>query len=149
MQYAWLIWSLMLLVIWAVVYFSLRSKESRKEMLIVSLWTSLLGLTEPFFVPEYWNPPSLFNLALRTGFDIESLLFAFGVGGLAVVIYEGIFPVKHERVSTEEKRRPRHKYHLLALLSAREGGAEAWLPEVQEEGALPGGVRDCRAGPPV
>lgn len=117
MQYAWLIWSLILLVIWVIVYLSLRSRESKKEMLIVSLWTSLLGLTEPLFVPEYWSPPSLFDLALRTGFDIESFLFAFGVGGLAVVIYERIFRIKHERVSTEEKHKPRHKYHLLALLS--------------------------------
>jgi hypothetical protein len=29
-------------------------------------------------VPEYWRPPSLFDLALKNGFDIESLLFAFG-----------------------------------------------------------------------
>lgn len=118
MQYAWLIWSLILLLVWCFVYFSLKNKESRKEMLVVSLWTSLLGLTEPLFVPEYWRPPSLFDLALRTGFDLESLLFAFGVGGLAVVIYERIFRVKHEQISVEEKHKPRHKYHLLALLSA-------------------------------
>lgn len=118
MQYAWLVWSLILLVIWAAVYLSLKSKESRKEMLVVSFWTSLLGLTEPLFVPEYWSPPSLFDLAMKTGFDIESLLFAFGVGGLAVVMYESIFRIKHERISVEEKHQPRHKFHLLALLSA-------------------------------
>jgi len=118
MQYAWLIWSLLLLAIWAVVYLSLKNKESKKEMFIVSLWTSLLGFTEPLFVPEYWSPPSLFDLALKTGFDIESLLFAFGVGGLAVVIYERVFRVKHKQVSVEERHKPRHKYHLLALLSA-------------------------------
>lgn len=118
MHYAWLIWSLMLLVVWAAVYLSLESKESRKEMLVVSLWTSLFGLTEPLFVPEYWSPPSLFDLALKTGFDLESLLFIFGVGGLAVVIYERIFRVKHVKISAEEKHRPRHKYHLLAILSA-------------------------------
>jgi protein-S-isoprenylcysteine O-methyltransferase Ste14 len=33
----------------------------------VSLATSLLGLTEPIFVPEYWNPPSLFDEAQRAG----------------------------------------------------------------------------------
>ena len=117
MQYAWFVWSLILLVIWVIIYLSLRGKESRKKMLAVSLWTSLLGLTEPLFVPEYWSPPSLFDLALKTGFDIESLLFAFGVGGLAVVIYEKIFRVKQAKISTKEKHHPRHKYHLLALLS--------------------------------
>lgn len=57
-------------------------------MMVVSLWTSLLGLTEPLFVPEYWAPPSLFDLASRTGFDIESFIFSFAIGGIAVVIYE-------------------------------------------------------------
>lgn len=118
MQYAWLIWSLMLLAIWFAVYVSLRSKESKKEMLVVSLWTSFLGLTEPLFVPEYWTPSSFFDLAQKTGFDIESLLFSFGVGGLAVVIYERIFLIRHEQVSMKEKHQPRHKFHLLALLSA-------------------------------
>ncbi len=118
MQYAWLVWSLILLVIWGLVYFSLKNRESKKEMFVVSLWTSFLGLTEPLFVPEYWSPPSLFNLAIKTGFDIESLLFAFGVGGLAVAIYERIFRIKHEQVITKERHKPRHKYHLLALFSA-------------------------------
>ncbi len=118
MQYAWLLWSSILLVIWAVVYVLLKNKESRKEMLTVSLWTSLAGLTQPLFVPEYWNPPSLFNLALKTGFDIESLLFAFGIGGLAVIIYESVFSVAHTKISTEEKHLSRHAHHLFALISA-------------------------------
>ena len=118
MQYAWFIWSLALLVVWIVVYLSLKSKESKREMLVVSLWTSLLGLTEPLFVPIYWSPPSLFDLALRTGFDIESILFSFGVGGLAVIAYERIFHVEHEQIGMEERHKTRHKYHLLALLSA-------------------------------
>ncbi len=118
MQYIWLIGSLALLIIWIVVYLVLRDKTSRKEMLTVSLWTSLLGLTEPIFVPEYWNPPSLFNLAQKTGFDIESLIFAFGVGGLAVVIYEAIFKIKHQKISLAEKHHPKHRLHLLVLFSA-------------------------------
>ncbi len=108
----------MLLVVWGVVFLLLKDKGSRKEMLVVSLWTSLLGLTEPIFVPEYWNPPSLFDLAQRTGFDIESFLFSFGVGGLTVVVYEWIFKIRHEKVSLAERHQSRHKFHWLALLSA-------------------------------
>jgi len=118
MRYAWLTWSLLLLLVWSVVYFSLRSGKSRREMLVVSLWTSLLGFTEPLFVPAYWNPPSLFNLAQKTGFDIESFLFSFGVGGLTVVLYEWIFPVRHEVVSIVERHHPRHRFHVFVLLSA-------------------------------
>jgi Lycopene cyclase len=57
MQYAYLIWSLLLLVLWLALYFSLRDRENRREMLMVSLFTAPLGLTEPIFVPEYWLPP--------------------------------------------------------------------------------------------
>lgn len=118
MQYAWLIWSLLLIGIWGVIYFSLNTKEKKREMLIVSLWTSALGLTEPLFVPEYWSPPSLFNLALRTGFDIESLIFSFGIGGIAVILYELIFRARHEKINYREKHAPQHRNHLMALLSA-------------------------------
>ena len=120
MQYAWLIWSIFLLAIWAIVYLTLKTKESKKEMLTVSLWTSIMGLTEPLFVPEYWNPPSLFNLAEKTGFDIESIIFAFGIGGLAVVLYEytSFKKVKHTKISQKEKMSPRHRFHILALLAA-------------------------------
>ncbi len=117
MQYAWLVWSLILVVIWMIIYLSIYDKQRKKEMLIVSLWTSLLGLTEPLFVPEYWNPPSLFDLAARTGFDIESLIFSFGIGGIAVIIYEQIFRTRHEKIRQRERYFPIHKYHFLVLVS--------------------------------
>ena len=117
-QYIWLIWSLILIVIWFVIYISLDSKDKKREMLVVSFWTSLLGLTEPLFVPIYWNPPSLFDLASRTGFDIESLIFSFGIGGLAVVLYERIFRSRHTAVSALEHHSPRHRFHIWTLLSA-------------------------------
>ncbi|MFA4975217.1 MAG: lycopene cyclase domain-containing protein [Candidatus Paceibacterota bacterium] len=118
MQYIWLIWSLILIVIWLIIYLSLDSREKKREMLIVSLWTSLLGLTEPLFVPAYWAPPSLFNLALRTGFDIESLIFSFGIGGIAVIFYEQIFHRNYVVMSTMEQHSSRHKFHLWTILSA-------------------------------
>jgi hypothetical protein len=117
-HYAWLTWSLLLLVVWAVVYISLRNRRSRREMLVVSFWISLLGLTEPLFIPAYWNPPSLFDLAQRTRFDLESLLFSFGIGGLAVVIYEWIFPVGHASIPPTERHLPRRRFHLFTILSA-------------------------------
>jgi hypothetical protein len=114
-QYVWLSGSLGLLFIWLVIYLSLKRKESKKEMLIVSLWTSLLGLTEPLFVPSYWNPPSLFDLAQKTGFDIESIIFTFSVGGIAAVIYEVIFKIKHQPVSLKERLKSIHRLHYFFL----------------------------------
>ena len=78
----WLVFSLILLGIWLIVFLSIRIKTIKKEMLVVSLLTAPLGLTEPLFVPEYWSPPSLFDLAARTGFDIESLALARALGFL-------------------------------------------------------------------
>ena len=84
MQYVWFIWSLIILALWAVIYLS--QKSVRKEMLKMSLITMPFGLTEPLFVPEYWFPPSLFNLAENTGFDIESIIFSFAIGGTGLFI---------------------------------------------------------------
>ena len=117
-QFAWLLWSLLLVGVWAVVCLFLKNRDARKEMLVVSLWTSLLGLTEPLFVPEYWNPPSLFDLAHRTGFDIESLIFSFAMGGIAVAIYDWIFNPRHVTAPGKERHNQHHKYHLWAILSA-------------------------------
>src|SRR5713226_8617639 len=103
MHYAWFTWSLLLLLVWAIVYRSLRSPQSRREMLGMSLWTSLLGFTELLFVPSYWNLPSLFDLAQGIHLDIESVLFSFGVGGLTAAIYEGISPVRHQTASFGER----------------------------------------------
>lgn len=114
-QYVWLAFSLGLFFIWLVIFLSLKNREGKKEMLLVSLWTSLLGLTEPLFVPEYWNPPSLFNLAQKTGFDIESIIFSFAVGGIAAVIYETTFKTRHAAVPLKEKLKSIHKLHYFFL----------------------------------
>ncbi|MBI3045957.1 MAG: hypothetical protein HYY86_00210 [Candidatus Harrisonbacteria bacterium] len=116
MHYAWFFWSLILLAVWVIVYFLTKEKESRSEMLKMSFWTSLLGLTEPLFVPEYWNPPTLFDLAQRTGFDLESFIFSFAIGGIATAIYELIFPLRHEKMSVEEMNGKQHRFHWLAVV---------------------------------
>jgi len=66
-QYVWLAWSSAFLVPWALAWWL--SPANRRAMLWSSLYTTPFGLSEPLFVPEYWAPPSLFDLALRTGFD--------------------------------------------------------------------------------
>ncbi len=111
----WLTASLILLVVWLVIF--IFKSKARKEMFWVSLLTMPFGLTEPLFVPEYWSPPSLFNLASTTGFDIESLIFSFAIGGIGAVLYEALINVKHQKLSKHEKHRKKHRFHLLALSS--------------------------------
>jgi hypothetical protein len=113
MQYVWFIWSLIILALWAVIY--LLRKESRKEMLKMSLITMPFGFTEPLFVPEYWFPPSLFDLAIKTGFDIESLIFSFAIGGIGTVLYNLIFKRSLAEIPHNERNHNRHRLHIYIL----------------------------------
>lgn len=112
-QYVWLLWSTAFLCPWLVLY--LYWPELRRLMLRASALTSLLGLTEPIFVPEYWDPPSLFDLARRTGFDIESFVFCFAIGGIGTVLYRALAQREPRAVTHAESHSPRHRFHLLAL----------------------------------
>lgn len=113
MQYAWFMWSLGFLSVWVVVF--ILRKEFRKEMMLISLLTMPLGLTEPLFVPRYWNPPSLFNMAQNTGFDLESLIFCFSIGGICSVAYKIIF--KARNIPLNQSERQQHRLHGLLLTS--------------------------------
>lgn len=117
MNYAFGIWSLILLAIWLLVFKGIRLSSGRAQMLKCSLFTLPLGLTEPLFVPEYWSPPTLFNLARTTGFDIESLVFAFAVGGLAGSLYELLVPLTHSPLGEMQRRHPHHRWHMVVLTS--------------------------------
>lgn len=115
MQSVWLIWSLLILSLWGLIYYS--KKEFRKEMLKMSLITLPFGLTEPLFVPEYWFPPSIFDLAVKTGFDIESFIFSFAIGGLGTVLYNLIYKQKYVKLPKSEREHQRHKWHIYILFS--------------------------------
>lgn len=114
--YAYLALSSALFAVGLVLY-ALRA-DIRREMAWVSLGTMFLGLTEPVFVPAYWNPPTLWDLARRTGFDLESLLFSFAIGGIVFAAYEVIFGTAPSEPIGHERGHPRHRYHWLAILSA-------------------------------
>ena len=62
-DFVWLMWSLAFLLAFALIY--LAFPVHRKVMVRAALGTAPLGLTEPLFVPEYWHPPSLFDLAQK------------------------------------------------------------------------------------
>ncbi len=113
MEYTWFIWSLIILALWVAVYFY--KKDLRKEMLKMSLITMPFGITEPLFVPEYWFPPSLFNLAQKTGFDIESFIFSFAIGGLGTVLYRLIYKSNLSEIPHQERSDNRHKFHKYIL----------------------------------
>jgi hypothetical protein len=113
-HYVWLVWAAGFLVPWLALFVG-RARQ-RRIMLVASAYTMLFGLTEPLFVPRYWNPPSVFDLAQRTGFDIESLIFSFGIGGTGVVFYD--FLTNHGLLSlgSRERASHHHRYHRVALV---------------------------------
>ncbi len=112
-QYVWLVWASAFLIPWIFIY--VLFPVHRKGMVWASLFTTPFGLTEPLFVPEYWSPPSLFNLALETGFDIESLIFSFAIGGVGSVLYNLLTKQVPLVLSAAEQRKPLHRHHYKAL----------------------------------
>jgi len=114
-DYVWLVWSSAFIVPWIVAYIAF--PPQRRAMIWASLFTMPFGLTEPLFVPEYWSPPSLFDLARRTGFDIESLIFCFGIGGIGAVLYNLLTRKRFEPTATPDRLRARHRFHLWALVA--------------------------------
>lgn len=112
-HYVWLAWSSGFLLPWLALYVGY--PRFRPVMWRVSLVTAAFGLTEPIFVPEYWNPPSLFELAQRTGFDLESLIFSFAIGGIGAVLYNALTKRPFAKVSATERQRSLHRFHLAAL----------------------------------
>lgn len=114
--YAYLVLSASLLVVWLILC-GVRP-DLRRRMLRVSLGTMLLGLTEPLFVPAYWNPPTLLDLARRTGFDLESLLFSFAIGGIVFAAYDALAGLGPADNLKAERYDPRHRHHLAAIVTA-------------------------------
>ena len=114
--YAYLTLSAALALVWIGLY--VLRPDLRRETLAVSFGTMPLGLTEPLFVPAYWSPWTLFDLARRTGFDLESLLFSFSIGGIVFAAYDVLFRVAPSESIVRERHHPRHRHHMLAVLSA-------------------------------
>ena len=115
-HYVWLAWSSAFLAPWIALYIA--NPLLRGIMLRTSAITSLFGLTERRFVPNYWNPPSLFELAQRTGFDFESVIFSYAIGGIGVTLYHFFSRTHVAPVAAGTRREPLHRFHKVGLLAA-------------------------------
>lgn len=113
-HWVWFVWSTAFLALWGLLF--ALNPGKRQGMWRTSGVTALFGFTEPLFVPAYWNPPSLFELARRTGFDIESFVFAFAVGGIAMVLYNSLTGRHLVPLSPEDRHHPRHRLHRAVLI---------------------------------
>lgn len=116
----WLVFTLFLLGVWLAIFLAI--KNVRKEMFLISLFSAPFGLSEIFVVPAYWSPPSLFNLNSTTGFDIESIIFTFAVGGIACELIETLtrmmdaVRMKHKKIDTKGLGIKRYEIHWISIL---------------------------------
>ena len=110
-QYVWFVWASAFLIPWCILF--VMFPRYRKVMLWASILTAPFGLTEPLFVPAYWTPPSLFDLARRTGFDMESPIFSFALGGVAAVLYNALTG----RTLVRLKDNRIHRLHRIAIVT--------------------------------
>lgn len=111
-DYVWAVWSGAFVGPWLALF--ILFPQHRRTMIWASVLTAPFGLSEPLFVPRYWNPPSLFQLAQRTGFDVESLVFSFAIGGVGAVLYSIVTKRRLTLIGSKERRR--HRLHHAALL---------------------------------
>ena len=112
-HYVWLIWSSAFLLPWIALY--LAAPLMRQVMWRASIATAAFGLTEPIFVPAYWLPPSLFELARRTRFDVESVIFSFAIGGVGAVLYNALTRTHLAPLAAGTRDEPLHRLHARAL----------------------------------
>ena len=103
-HYSYLVGVLIFGAAWLACY--LIGKSYRPEIRWGTLISAPMALTSILFVPQYWTPPSLFDLDQRIRVGIEDVLWAAAVGGIASVVAEILLK---ERLSALRKGvRKRH-----------------------------------------
>jgi hypothetical protein len=85
-HYSYLVGALIFDAAWLACY--LLGKSYRAEIRWGTLISAPLALTSILFVPQYWTPPSLFDLDSKIRVGIEDFLWAAAVGGIASVVAE-------------------------------------------------------------
>lgn len=107
--YTYLLMNLLLLIVWLFL-FAWR-KDTRKEMLVMSIIFALAGPMADFiYTQDWWRPLTL--TGTRVG--IEAILFGFVIGGISSVLYETIFKKKVN--SARSKNNKRENFNLFLIL---------------------------------
>jgi len=103
-HYSYLVGVLIFGAAWLACY--LIGKNYRAEIRWGTLISAPMALTSILFVPQYWTPPSLFDLDQKIRVGVEDVLWAAAVGGIASVVAEILLK---ERLSALRKGvRKRH-----------------------------------------
>jgi hypothetical protein len=108
-HYAYLVGALIYDAAWVVCY--IFCKSYRAQMIWGTIVSAPFALTSILFIPQYWTPPSLFNLDTKIRVGIEDFLWAAAVGGIASVIGEAFL---RERFAA--RRGEKHERHFLPFI---------------------------------
>jgi hypothetical protein len=113
-HFSYLVGTLLFFVAWMLCL--LLGVRYRRQSIWGSLVSAPFALTSILFIPQYWTPPSLFNLDARYKVGIEDFLWAAAVGGIASVIGEIVLEEKLTRTRQEKRRRHYAPFLVLAVL---------------------------------
>src|SRR5260221_6363974 len=102
-HYAYFVGTLIFDAAWLACY--IFCKSYRPQMIWGTVVSLPFALTSILFIPQYWTPPSLFNLDATIMVGIEDFLCAGAVGGIASVICESILKEKFAIRSAPKPKR--------------------------------------------
>jgi hypothetical protein len=114
------------LIFWAAwILCSIFGKQYRSQIRWGTLIATPMALTSILFVPQYWTPPSLFNLDQKIRVGIEDFLWAAAVGGIASVVGELLLK---EGLATMRSRARKRHYAPFVVIAVVFISLELWHP---------------------
>ncbi len=122
-HYSYLVGVLIFGTAWLACY--LLGKKYRAEIRWGTLISAPMALTSILFVPQYWTPPSLFDLDQKIRVGIEDFLWAAAVGGIASVVAEILLK---ERLSVIRKAARKRHFAPFAVVVVVFLALEFWHP---------------------
>ena len=122
-HYSYLVGVLIFWIAWVLCF--VLGGNYRREMRWGTLIASPMALTSLLFVPQYWTPPSLFDLDQKIRVGIEDFLWAAAVGGIASIVGEILLK---EKLAAIRKSRHKRHYAPFVVIVALFGALELWHP---------------------
>lgn len=122
-HYSYFIGTLIFVVAWIVCYWV--GKSYRPQMIWGTLVSMPFALTSLLFIPEYWQPPSLFDFDTKIHVGIEDFLWAGAVGGIASILGEYILK---ERLAVSRGSGRRLHYAPFVVVFVLFLALEVWHP---------------------
>jgi len=122
-RYSYLIGVIIFGVAWIVCY--IVGKTYRPQAIWGTIVSTPFALTSVLFIPQYWTPPSLFDLDKKIHVGIEDFLWAAAVGGIGAVVGEIVLK---ERLSRARSQRRELHYAPFVVAAVVCGILEFWHP---------------------